>query len=104
MRPRHHCRGEQPGSQANALRDLGFNAATASLPWRTSDEKVVFEAIVGLQCGHGITAVENMGLFGLILARAMGFNAATASLPWRTTGGADARQSVPGLQCGHGIT
>src|SRR5437870_1226827 len=38
----------------------------------------------GLQCGHGVTAVENATRWAAVCRASKGFNAATASPPWRT--------------------
>ena len=38
---------------------MGFNAATAMRPWRTSIETWTLQYHERLQCGHGHEAVEN---------------------------------------------
>ncbi len=37
----------------------GFNAATASPPWRTTISVRMHRGEEMLQCGHGVAAVEN---------------------------------------------
>src|SRR5947208_594955 len=79
MRPRHRRRGEHLAPAKVQLLDPGFNAATASTPWRTPRS-------AGTESGAGT-----------------GFNAATASTPWRTQGIPLFFRQPQQLQCGHGI-
>ncbi len=68
---------------------LGFNAATASRPWRTRRRWFALTNPSALQCGHGLSAVENVLQHLIPLGRVGGFNAATASRPWRTRAGSE---------------
>ncbi len=99
-------------ASVNAVSKANFNAATASRPWRTSRATAALRLRWSLQCGHGLSAVENQldraGLPGILETsmrpRPLGrgepragpparrgggpdFNAATASRPWRTRRG-----------------
>src|SRR5262245_26470687 len=78
MRPRHRCRGEQRLATMKARYPNGFNAATASMPWRTMTWPPT-------SCAPA------------------SFNAATASMPWRTMDSPEYRRYLAALQCGHGI-
>ncbi len=60
-----------------------FNAATAFKPWRTGSTRSGQAESPGLQCGHGLQAVENSSTAAW-MTRTSCFNAATAFKPWRT--------------------
>ena len=60
MRPRLARRGEPYSVVHKTCSLLGFNAATARSPWRTTSAAAAPTAIHSLQCGHGSLAVENM--------------------------------------------
>ncbi len=64
----------------------GFNAATATWPWRTRTFTLQQGRGAKLQCGHGYMAVENACRGFDPRPRYCSFNAATATWPWRTTG------------------
>src|SRR4051794_39722378 len=123
MRPRRERRGEPGTSPIYATTSTCFNAATARAPWRTDENRHVFEDALPLQCGHGASAVENAttrrhhagcalasmrprrerrgerGFSGGLDGLAQSFNAATARAPWRTEiqageGGQDSKASM----------
>ena len=58
MGPRHFCRGNRHlVVQKNVVRNR-FNGATAFLPWKFSKSIPGTGAVIPLQWGHGISAVE----------------------------------------------
>src|SRR5262249_46119515 len=59
MRPRPLDRGERCFRSAACPPGPCFNAATASRPWRTSLLALTTSALGTLQCGHGLSTVEN---------------------------------------------
>ncbi len=129
MRPRRFGRGERPSRPLPIRAYRTFNAATAFRPWRTHRVDAAGGGAARLQCGHGVSAVENHGRLGRrpggrrppsMRPRRFGrgeprprsarrrvrgpFNAATAFRPWRTH---DTRNGCPltgVLQCGHGVS
>ncbi len=81
MRPRPLGRGEPDAPSPRRKRPRrGFNAATASRPWRTSRQAGIDSTACRLQCGHGLSAVENL-----------------TQRVWTI-------DEVKGLQCGHGLS
>src|SRR5438067_1846827 len=74
MLPRRHSRGEQAAQRGvsaveNSERTFRaltaracFNVATASQPWRTASVQRPPASPALLQCGHGVSAVENAAL------------------------------------------
>ncbi len=106
-----------------------FNAATAFRPWRTGYHRRApsaasspsmrprrfgrgeqrFAAESGftgenLQCGHGVSAVENVATSLTVNGVSSAFNAATAFRPWRTSESSACSASFVRLQCGHGVS
>ncbi len=129
MRPRPLGRGERGRVGRWRARRSCFNAATASRPWRTAGPPLrqadvgqasmrprplgrgeqlaaVFRAISrdGLQCGHGLSAVENGTPTSAARVPGASFNAATASRPWRTPVATWCQTAPDTLQCGHGLS
>ncbi len=84
MRPRRFGRGEQRTVKRIVILLLSFNAATAFRPWRTALAAVPPPPWLTLQCGHGVSAVENGSRPGPPSRPRAAFNAATAFRPWRT--------------------
>ncbi len=80
MRPRRFGRGEQPPTVTVKVEGKwSFNAATAFRPWRTSAVFFNLTPPTSLQCGHGVSAVENL------------------AFRW-------GRFGTGSLQCGHGVS
>ncbi len=103
MRPRRRRRGERNTTVRFPPAQQGFNAATASPPWRTTSRWPPTKASLKLQCGHGVAAVEN--------AVAQGAGNQTEQLQCghgvaaveNTTCSLQRRPMTSALQCGHGV-
>ncbi len=128
MRPRPVGRGERPSNLDSQPLYHCFNAATASRPWRTRAFPVPGRSAKRLQCGHGLSAVENGDVLDVrqerlgasmrprplgrgeprrihrVRPRTRSFNAATASRPWRTLIFDELHAQPNRLQCGHGLS
>ena len=102
MRPRRPRRGEGGYRRTDLRAEGGFNAATATSPWRGQDYRAAVNLLGLLQCGHGDLAVEREIAGREHRVRPLSFNAATATSPWRGAAPAAANNPAFTLQCGHG--
>ncbi len=104
MRPRRFGRGEPSRGQRNGRCPTSFNAATAFRPWRTQGGPTVEAERSGLQCGHGVSAVENVTVASVEVSAAETLQcghgvSAVENLTVISTLALD----LP-LQCGHGVS
>src|SRR5437762_87006 len=103
MRPWRLRHGEPAASRRRPTpKEQGFNAAMATSPWRTEQQRAAAVACQRLQCGHGDFAMENESPAGDHRRLAHRFNAAMATSPWRTETEEAVMAKGGGLQCGHG--
>jgi len=124
MGPRHECRGEVRQRVVMRRRRVGFNGATARMPWRDPLGVRLLSALnasmgprtmpwraggrppsrVSLYAsmGHGTNAVERpSGACGK-LDDSSASNGATARMPWRASGEQLSKVEFSVLQWGHG--
>ena len=103
MGPRHLCRGI-PDNPAHRLRPvLGFNGATASLPWNHARAAPAGVRLGALQWGHGISAVESLIILAFLFEETMlqwGHGISAVESPLIPRKGS----VLQWLQWGHGIS
>ncbi len=104
MRPRPLGRGERRGDPANqhplSWLQCGHGLSAVENLEVLETEKGGAE----LQCGHGLSAVENLKPLSRSRRSGRRFNAATASRPWRTQHAIAGGSAATRLQCGHGLS
>ena len=83
MGPRRWCRGRDFGFCRWRPTSIGFNGATAMVPWKSGTWSFVQQAGIQLQWGHGDGAVEEVRGRHHCFVRHSGFNGATAMVPWK---------------------
>ncbi len=106
MRPRRFGRGERESreSERGSIRSLqcghGVSAVENAAPAAWHRRSTH-----NLQCGHGVSAVENGAEAGRQeRGKVRPFNAATAFRPWRTARRDHHGRTFHLLQCGHGVS
>ncbi len=82
---------------------MGFNAATAVTPWRTSTAPSPrCRASRSFNAATAVTPWRTKPIAGRRKRRPESFNAATAVTPWRTVVSVNSAIAAGVLQCGHG--